>query len=132
VVIAIIGILSAVVLASLNNARTKGQAAAVKANLANARAEAELFYDGNSSSYDGVCAETGTNTIGDNVRAALNAGADGSALVTARCFDDTDEWAAYATLPGTPATYTCVDYKGAATTSTIAIPTSTDGDVDCD
>lgn len=45
VVIAIIGILSSVVLASLNTARAKGADAAAKAELANARAQAELNYD---------------------------------------------------------------------------------------
>ena len=42
VVIAIIGILSSVVLASLNTARSKGSDAAIKANLANIRAQAEI------------------------------------------------------------------------------------------
>ena len=51
VVIAIIGILSSVVLASLNTARGKGAAAAVKSNLNNMRAQAELYYDNNSNSY---------------------------------------------------------------------------------
>jgi prepilin-type N-terminal cleavage/methylation domain-containing protein len=45
VVVAIIGILASVVLASLNTARGKGADAAVKANLANIRAQAELQYD---------------------------------------------------------------------------------------
>jgi len=48
VVIAIIGILSAVVLASLNTARSKGADAAIKAGLANMRAQAEVYYDTNS------------------------------------------------------------------------------------
>lgn len=51
VVIAIIGILSSVVLASLNTARNKGADTAVKSNLAGARAQAELFYDANSNAY---------------------------------------------------------------------------------
>lgn len=55
VVIAIIGILSSVVLASLNSARGKGANAAIKANLANMRAEGALFYDSNSSSYATFC-----------------------------------------------------------------------------
>ena len=46
VVIAIIGVLSSIVLASLNTARGKGANAAIKGNLANMRAEAEIFYDG--------------------------------------------------------------------------------------
>ncbi len=45
VVIAIIGILSGIVLASLNTARVKGANAAIKANLAGIRAQAEIQYD---------------------------------------------------------------------------------------
>lgn len=58
VVIAIIGILSSVVLASLNTARGKGANAAVKSNLNNIRAQAELVYDNASpNSYAGVCSD---------------------------------------------------------------------------
>jgi prepilin-type N-terminal cleavage/methylation domain-containing protein len=46
VVIAIIGILSSVVLASLNTARGKGNDAKVKAQLSGLRAAAEIYYDG--------------------------------------------------------------------------------------
>ncbi len=45
VVIAIIGVLSSVVLASLNTARTKSRDAAVKSNLAAIRPQAQLFYE---------------------------------------------------------------------------------------
>jgi prepilin-type N-terminal cleavage/methylation domain-containing protein len=56
VVIAIIGILSSVVLASLNSARGKGNDAKVKATLAGARAAAEIWYDNQvPTSYTGVC-----------------------------------------------------------------------------
>ncbi|MEK7187055.1 MAG: type II secretion system protein [Patescibacteria group bacterium] len=48
VVIAIIGILSSVVLASLNTARSKGNNAKIKANLSGLRAAAEIYYDGAS------------------------------------------------------------------------------------
>lgn len=54
VVIAIIGILSSVVLASLNTARNKGSDAAIKSNLANIRAQAEIIYDGQSCYGDGA------------------------------------------------------------------------------
>jgi len=54
VVIAIIGVLASVVLAALSSARNKGADAAVKANLANARAQAELFYDSNGNNYVGI------------------------------------------------------------------------------
>ena len=74
VVIAIIGILASVVLASLNSARTKGGDAAVKANLANARAQAEIFYDAQSTpTYVGVC-PAGTNTINPMLAGAMSAG----------------------------------------------------------
>lgn len=49
VVIAIIGILSSVVLASLNTARNRGSDAAIKADVAGIRAAAELYYDTNSN-----------------------------------------------------------------------------------
>ena len=58
VVIAIIGILSSVVLSSLNTARSRGANAAVKNNLANLRSQAELFYEDTSSTYSGLCADT--------------------------------------------------------------------------
>ncbi len=69
VVIAIIGILAAVVIASLNSARSKGADAAKKANLSNARAQAELFYD-TGSTYVGVCSTTTAGAIGNMVVAA--------------------------------------------------------------
>ena len=47
VVIAIIGILSSVVLASLNTARGKGNDAKIKAQLSGLRAAAEIYYDNN-------------------------------------------------------------------------------------
>src|SRR3989344_3498793 len=49
VVIAIIGILSSVVLASLNTARGKGNDAKVKAQLSGLRAAAEIYYDNNGN-----------------------------------------------------------------------------------
>src|ERR1035437_5593810 len=58
VVIAIIGILSSVVLASLNTARAKGANAAIKSGLANMRAQAALDYDGvTPNSYSTFCAD---------------------------------------------------------------------------
>lgn len=96
VVIAIIGILASVVLASLNSARDKGEDAAVKANLNNARAQAALFYDDNGD-YDGVCADLTSFGV-----------ADGST-----CEDDVDYWLAALNLTEG---YYCVDSAGAAVT----------------
>jgi len=54
VVIAIIGILASVVLASLSSARDKGKNAAVKSQLANMRAQAELYYSTNDNFYEDI------------------------------------------------------------------------------
>ena len=56
VVIAIIGILSTVVIASLNSARTKGQEASIKSTLKNIIAQAELAYDA-PGDYSNVCTD---------------------------------------------------------------------------
>ena len=57
VVIAIIGILSTIVMVSLNTARTKANDVAIKAGLKQVHAVAALLYDANpttASSYDGL------------------------------------------------------------------------------
>ena len=56
VVIAIIGILSSIVLASLNTARGKGNDAKVKSQLAGLRAAAEIAYDNLGQKYSGTAA----------------------------------------------------------------------------
>ena len=110
VVIAIIGILASVVLASLNSARAKGADAAIKSNLANARAQAELYYDSNSASYLGVCTATSASTpmgIADSIAAATDAG--GTAT---DCNDAAGGWAAISTLKTSGGGNWCVDSTG--------------------
>ena len=134
VVIAIIGILSSVVLASLNAARAKGSDAAIKANLANGRAEAELFYD-TAGNYNGVCAATGTSVIGDGVKAAATAAgiANGAYSIdaigsgtTAVCNDTTTGWAAQVGLKSSTTQVYCVDSSGLAVVSTNKLTATTD------
>jgi|SRR3989344_2263776 len=124
VVIAIIGILSGIVLASLGTARDKATDAAIKSNLANARAQAELFYSDTGNIYTGVCA-VGAGTINTLVDAARVAGGFNQALnITfgtvgawnvATCHAVTQAWVAEAPLKGsvtaTPKMY-CVDSTG--------------------
>jgi len=122
VVIAIIGILASVVLASLSSARDKAADAAAKANLNNARAEAELFYSNTAPnySYDGVCALSGTNIIGDSVAAAAVAvrasyAVSDTANITAAigvCHDSAVGWVAAVPLLGGLAW--CTDATGVA------------------
>ncbi len=108
VVIAIIGILSSVVLASLNTARGKGEDAAKKANLSNARAQAELYYDSHSNSYAGVC---GSEGIEANVSAAGGT-----------CTADADGWTATTALSSGSF---CVDSTGAATVASSTVSNGT-------
>jgi prepilin-type N-terminal cleavage/methylation domain-containing protein len=121
VVIAIIGILASVVLASLNSARTKGADAAIKSNLANARAQAELYYDSQTpNTYAGVC--DGTNGIAPLVAAAATAAgqtavADAATGTTGTCNDAPASgtgWAAEIPLRTTGAGFYCVDSTGAS------------------
>ncbi len=67
VVIAIIGILSSVVLASLNQSRAKAANASIKANLSSIRIQTEIFFDINSSyivsgGWSGTACPTTVNT----------------------------------------------------------------------
>jgi prepilin-type N-terminal cleavage/methylation domain-containing protein len=112
VVIAIIGILSSVVLSSLNTARAKGADAAVKANLKGIVAQGAIVYD-NTGSYDTVCGDV---NVVEAVAAAGTAGGGAG-----ECQDAATEWAAEAPLKGQnqagPATgqdYWCVDNTGIA------------------
>jgi prepilin-type N-terminal cleavage/methylation domain-containing protein len=153
VVVAIIGILASVVLASLNTARSKGADAAVKANLANARAQAELFYDSNSNSYDGgtaatdVCSSTASATggvkgiypsvfaAGTALGGATAVGADAQAFAYATssatagavvCHSTAAGWAAVVSLknPTTANSGWCVDSTGASKEVTVLTASS--------
>ncbi len=115
VVIAIIGILASVVLASLNSARDKGSDAAIKSNLNNARAQAELYYDNNNRSYATLC--TAAGGIGTLHDAAASA-AGGATFVA--CGSNTTQWAMKARLVSNTGQYYCVDSTGKATVATAA------------
>ncbi|MEX2052563.1 MAG: type II secretion system protein [Candidatus Paceibacterota bacterium] len=118
VVVAIIGILASVVLASLNTARGKGADAAIKANLANIRAQAEVVYDGVSpNSYATVCA----NSV---VASALTAAGNASGT-TATCNNSATAWAAAVALKTAPTTFWCVDWQGASKVVGTALSTNT-------
>ncbi len=121
VVIAIIGILASVVFASLNSARDKGSDAAVKSNLVNNRAQAELYYT-NNLSYEGLCTSATGSGI-DPLQAAADAGGlvvyTGTAGGTTNrvvCHDTITHWGVQAYLAGA-GLYFCMDSSGAATTS---------------
>jgi type IV pilus assembly protein PilA len=60
VVIAIIGILSSIVIASLNSARSRGKDAAIRSQMAQLRTQAEIFFDANGGSF-GTASSTSDN-----------------------------------------------------------------------
>jgi prepilin-type N-terminal cleavage/methylation domain-containing protein len=147
VVIAIIGILASVVLASLNTARQKGADAAVKASLANARAQAELYYDGNigtasdsdssasTTGYAGVClnATNGVaNILNGSIKQALDANGaytTGTPVLTAgsengTCNDSTTAWAAEFPMKG--GSLYCVDSAGKSQVNSAAGTSASD------
>ena len=124
VVIAIIGILASVVLASLNSARAKGADAAVKANLANVRAQAELLYDG-SNNYNAVCGANGTtqNSVVAAAITAANTASGHTAVCGKPASGDASAWAISEELKSSTGTsFWCVDSAGSskATAATIA------------
>ena len=135
VVIAIIGILSSVVLASLNTARGKGNDAKVKAQLAGMRASAEIFNDTNSGygialTPAGACPGVGTmfaDTASGMSQYTLAANYPTGSVLT--CYNSgSGFYAVSATLPGAGGTNSwCVSSLGESKARTTAIsgtPTS--------
>jgi len=122
VVIAIIGILASVILASLNSARAKGNDAAAKEDLDNSRAQAELYYDGNTNSYLGACAAlpaaNGISAImtdassKEGTGAVINTLTTAGTLKTTVCHDTALGWAAETPLQSVTNAYWCVDSAG--------------------
>jgi prepilin-type N-terminal cleavage/methylation domain-containing protein len=128
VVIAIIGILSSVVLASLNTARGKGADAAIKEDLNNGRASAELFYDNQSpNTYAGVCAASGST----GGLATMVAGATSAGGTNVKCGDASGGWAAEAQLKGDSTHWYCVDSSGVLNTATKITSGTGSADVSC-
>ena len=126
VVVAIIGILASVVLASLNTARAKGADAAIKANLDNMRAQAEIVYDATSPNGYGTATQAGGTcpasvaaatasslfanpTINNAVNAAITASGG-----TSYCSSTASAWAASVQLKADNTKYWCVDSTGAS------------------
>jgi prepilin-type N-terminal cleavage/methylation domain-containing protein len=125
VVIAIIGILSSVVLASLNTARGRGANASVKSNLSAVRSQAQLYLDdaaGGNGSFGSfayaICptaAGSGhvflQSTIVQQIASANTAGGGGT-----RCSANGTDWAvsvALRTAEGVN-THWCTDSNGAS------------------
>ena len=128
VVIAIIGILSSVVLASLNTARSKGSDAAIKSGLANTRAQAAMYYDTNnnyastaqscsvtSAGVASGCAGVFQTVTNQGIQNMLVNVASAAGSTVYGYTDATGSvWAVGAPLKSAGAGYYCVDSTGAA------------------
>jgi prepilin-type N-terminal cleavage/methylation domain-containing protein len=124
VVIAIIGILSSVVLASLNTARAKGTDAKIQSEIRSIAVNAEIYYDNNSNSYGstvsndcaaGIFASTNPNIaqiIGD-----LELATSASDPV---CYASSTAWAVYHAMTSNTNGF-CMDSTGKVSTSSTAI-----------
>ena len=121
VVIAIIGVLASVVLASLNTARDKGKDAAIKANLANIRAQAELYYDDNGNQYatSTISASCSGGLFNDGVIANAITAANAQSGGSATCYAATSTWAV--SVPLSDNNHWCVDSTGAAESLSSAV-----------
>ncbi|HCY17730.1 MAG: hypothetical protein UR62_C0011G0010 [Candidatus Nomurabacteria bacterium GW2011_GWF2_35_12] len=138
VVVAIIGILASVVLASLNSARSKGSDAAIKANLANLRPQAEIYYDGTgagtygsagacSITSAGVVTGCASNVMADTTfRSGMTAAASASGNNAVGNVGGTPSaWAVAVPLKTVATTFWCVDSAGASKSVTTALSTNT-------
>jgi prepilin-type N-terminal cleavage/methylation domain-containing protein len=104
IVLAIIGILAAIVLVALNDSRNKGADGGVKSYLSSARSVAEVYYNtntGNPNSYTLVCTLGTPGGISANMVAAIKSAGlptytvNGTGtLTTATCNENGSSWAA--------------------------------------
>jgi prepilin-type N-terminal cleavage/methylation domain-containing protein len=120
VVIAIIGILSSVVLASLNAARGKGNDAKVKAQLSGARAAAEVYYD-TASNYGTAGTSCTTNMFADTTSGMSQYATQANypSGATLSCDSQGSTYAISALLPGAGGSW-CVDSKGNSKSTTVS------------
>lgn len=121
VVIAIIGILSSVVLVSLNSARNKGNFAKVQAQAVQVRTAAENYFSSNNSY--GTATATCNNMFADagSGMSTYTNSANYPAGTSFTCGSSGTAYAFAATYTGTtPTSYVCVDSTGKSYSTTTA------------
>ncbi len=129
VVISIIGVLSAVVLASLNTARSKGNDAAIQSDMATIQTEAEIYYGGDGeNSYgtqawsSGAAASCTGGMFSDTIVQRALAGADSvNGAGNVACVADGTGYVVAAAMSGNT-TYWCVDQNGGARKVNAVLP----------
>ncbi len=130
VVIAIIGILSSVVLASLNTARAKGTDAKIQSEIRSVQVNAEIFYDNNGNSYGSAntgttCGGSGTlwvSTSNPNIQQIVTDLEAVSATITTLCTSSSTGFAIQHQLTSPTGTVRfCADSTGKVGTSSTAL-----------
>lgn len=126
--IAIIGILSAVVLASLNTARSKGNDAAIQSYLSTIQVEAEIYYGGRGDNSYGGRAFSCTSGMFYSDSTIANAIVSINELNgSVQCVSITTPTSAYAVQAslsyqsGDSQEYACIDSMGNNTISTVSL-----------
>ncbi len=122
VVIAIIGILSSVVLASLNTARSKGTDAKIQSEIRSIAVNAELYYDSNGNSYGTVHPSGGSCATGSLwtssgvalILTDLTNAANGSAVPNPVCYSSATAYAIGHQLTSSTTQFFCADSTGKA------------------
>ena len=122
VVISIIGVLSGIVFSALQPSRDQAKDAAIKENLANARLQAQLYYDNNGQSYTSVCTSISPMGISSMVQAAHVASGVAAPVVNNNnlagasnrsvCHMNSSAWAANVPLKTNSSNSWCVDSTG--------------------
>ena len=115
IVIAIVGILSSIVLASFNAARDKGIDSRIKSQLHEAISQASNVSD-STGSYVDVCVDPKVIELKDDAAALAMTG-------TGECNSDANNWAVQAPLKS--GGYWCVDSNGKLTAETDPLGSST-------
>jgi len=115
VVIAIVGVLSSVVMGSVNSAREKSINAAIKLNMGTIRNQAEIVGNENNMDYTTVCVDP---KIVDVIEKSILLAGDLVGTALTRCYSETEAWAVNVLLkvPENDGAnlYWCVDSSGSS------------------
>lgn len=128
VVIAIIGILSSVVLASLNTARSKGTDAKIQSEIRSVAVNAEIFYDTYGNTY-GTTTTSGTCTTASslfqfgnpNIRQVITDLTSATSAADPVCYSSATAYAISHQLTSQTGVHFCADSTGKTGTSSAAI-----------
>lgn len=123
VVIAIIGILSSVVLASLNTARNKGTDAKIQSEIRSIAVNAEIYYDNNNNSYGSTVSTCTTGIFAStnpNIAQILTDLTSATSAADPICYASSTAWAVQHQLTANTARF-CMDSTGKVSSSTTAI-----------